>query len=737
MSAKIPGESGAPLVSVIVPVYNAEPFLRRCIDSVLGQSMPDLELIAVNDGSTDTSLAILREYEARDPRVRVFDQENAGQGAARNRALELARGEYVLFVDADDFIERVTLQVTTERAEEDRSDLVHFDWKFASSDPSRPDQFDYYNIEPFWHHRELRGAQCELLFQMHSYFSVINLYRRSFLELHGIRYEVGQIYEDNPFLAKVFSRAESVSMVHSPLYVIQANPDSSTKTGAETDRHMRDHLAAVRKSFDVLQPRRAETVGELVEYHLEKFSIYYMRRVPKHLRDEYARNFVAIVSGQNPQFLTLGRATSWLTRLCIASNVFTAERPRILQRAVEARTRLAPPAKRLLKVARTVKRRVSNPRQTLVTMRDGRTPAIRPRSIVFLGFDERYTGNSRALFEEILADDRFSGHSVQFTTNDVSVTDSHRIAPGSPEFYSAVRSAEIVIAETWIPASVPKHPESTWIQLWHGTPIKRMLFDSHEREITKLRPQHKVSKYRDILRWDYLLVENEYAASKFETAFLFPRERMIMAQYPRVVRLLSEIQVPGIRDELRDLARIGHDECVVLYAPTWRDSNYGRKATESNFDYVLDVSHLAEELGDEWQVLFHDHGYLSTKIANTNSRCIDASATDIQELLLISDVVVSDYSSVILDAMAVEVPCIVYAPDVDQFEESRGLYGDVWRHLSNRATDSVKKVAEGIVCSTATSSSVSRGRRSDLTYGPRANLLDAIHGRWLTGKLLT
>ncbi|MGO2140232.1 MAG: glycosyltransferase family 2 protein [Leucobacter sp.] len=119
----------APLASVIVPVYNGEQFLRRCLDSVLAQSMGDLELIVVNDGSTDDTRAILAEYEASDARVTVIDQANAGQGAARNRALGQARGEFVLFVDADDFIERVTLQVTTERAIEDHSDLVHFDWK--------------------------------------------------------------------------------------------------------------------------------------------------------------------------------------------------------------------------------------------------------------------------------------------------------------------------------------------------------------------------------------------------------------------------------------------------------------------------------------------------------------------------------------------------------------------------------------------------------------------------------
>ncbi|WP_336660491.1 CDP-glycerol glycerophosphotransferase family protein [Leucobacter sp. USHLN153] len=671
-----PYGSDSPRVSVVVPVFNAERYLRRCLDSVLCQTMPELEVIAVNDGSTDASLTILEEYAAVDSRIRVLDQPNAGQGEARNRALELARGEYVLFVDADDFVEKVLLQVTIERADEDDSDFVHFDWKFASSDPSRPDQFHYYNIEPFWHHRELRGPECELLFQMHSYFSVTNLYRRSFLQRHAIRYETGQIYEDNPFLTKAFTRAECVSMVHSPLYVIQMNPKSSTKVGTDTDRHMRDHLSAMQKSFDVLVPRREESVGELAEYHLDKFSTYYMRRVPRRLRDEYAAGFIAIISKYQPRFLTLGRTSSWLTRLCVAARVFERERPLILQRAIEMRSWIAPPSKRLLLMARKLKRRLRNPRQSLAVLRSGRNPSIRPRSIVFLGFDERYTGNSRALFEEILEDARFRNFHIQFTTKDPAVPDSHRLAPSSPAFFEAVRSARIVIAESWIPESVPKHPDSTWIQLWHGTPIKRMLFDSHEREITRLRPQHKVRKYRDILRWDYLLVENEYAASKFETAFLFPRERMITASYPRNERLIGDALNTEKRDRLRAEHGIAADQFTALYVPTWRDYNYGLQPEKRTREYLLDVEAVSNLLGSEFTILFRDHEYLQAAHADGEQKAAKANPADIHDLLLMCDVVITDYSSALFDALHIGSRTIGFAIDNRKFEEVRGVYKD-------------------------------------------------------------
>lgn len=94
-----------PKVSVIIPVYNTEKYLRQCLDSVVNQTLSDIEIICVDDGSTDSSLEILREYEARDPRFRVLTQPNLYAGAARNKGLDCAAGKYIAFLDADDFLE--------------------------------------------------------------------------------------------------------------------------------------------------------------------------------------------------------------------------------------------------------------------------------------------------------------------------------------------------------------------------------------------------------------------------------------------------------------------------------------------------------------------------------------------------------------------------------------------------------------------------------------------------------
>ncbi|MBR1921177.1 MAG: glycosyltransferase [Kiritimatiellae bacterium] len=113
-----------PKVSVIIPVYNVEDYLRQCLDSVVNQTLRDIEVICVDDGSTDASPAILAEYAAKDPRVKVISQPNAGAGAARNRGLDVARGDYLFFFDPDDYAEPDMLGALVARADETGAEVV-------------------------------------------------------------------------------------------------------------------------------------------------------------------------------------------------------------------------------------------------------------------------------------------------------------------------------------------------------------------------------------------------------------------------------------------------------------------------------------------------------------------------------------------------------------------------------------------------------------------------------------
>lgn len=111
-------------VSIVIPVYNAEKYLKKCLTSVLEQSYPALEVLAVDDGSTDSSLAILESFARKDPRLHVIHQENRGVSVARNAALDQASGEYLTFIDADDYIARTYIEAFVHRMEETGADML-------------------------------------------------------------------------------------------------------------------------------------------------------------------------------------------------------------------------------------------------------------------------------------------------------------------------------------------------------------------------------------------------------------------------------------------------------------------------------------------------------------------------------------------------------------------------------------------------------------------------------------
>ena len=114
-----------PKISIIIPVYKVEKYLRRCLDSVLNQTFTDWEAICVNDCSPDNSGAILNEYAARDKRIKVINhKENSGLSASRNTAIEHATGDYVMYLDSDDFIHPQTMEIAYYLAQRDDSDIV-------------------------------------------------------------------------------------------------------------------------------------------------------------------------------------------------------------------------------------------------------------------------------------------------------------------------------------------------------------------------------------------------------------------------------------------------------------------------------------------------------------------------------------------------------------------------------------------------------------------------------------
>lgn len=223
--------------SIIIPVYNVEEYLQECLDSVLNQTFAHWEAICVNDGSTDGSAAILETYAAKDGRLRVVTQPNKGLSSARNTGIKTAKGDYILFVDGDDWLELNALQILAQNL--DNEDMLCFSGRrffeetgvYHLADQLKEKKYatgiEYYN-------------ESALLYRDFAFVSVVlRLYRRFFLLENSLCFKEGIYHEDNLFTPFACYYAKRVKVINACLYDYRVRPNSiMTITNAKRLRDM-------------------------------------------------------------------------------------------------------------------------------------------------------------------------------------------------------------------------------------------------------------------------------------------------------------------------------------------------------------------------------------------------------------------------------------------------------------------------------------------------------------------
>ena len=225
------------LISVIVPVYNVKPYLKRCLDSILSQTYTNFELLLVNDGSKDGSAFILEEYAKKDSRIRVIHQENMGVSAARNRAIDEAEGDYITFIDSDDFVEDFYLEHLYQAAVSSGSDIAATN--FSSFNEERHSFLFYHTKESYFQKiysvQEWLDLEGDMKNNMHLAFtfSPLKLFKR---ELFGdIRYPVGRLREDDATIYKLYLKANQIHFTNEGAYYYSQRSDGLSRTAMNAD----------------------------------------------------------------------------------------------------------------------------------------------------------------------------------------------------------------------------------------------------------------------------------------------------------------------------------------------------------------------------------------------------------------------------------------------------------------------------------------------------------------------
>ncbi|MFC4800162.1 glycosyltransferase family 2 protein [Neobacillus sp. GCM10023253] len=213
-----------PIISIIVPVYNVESFIRECIDSILNQAFEDFELILVNDGSTDQSGNICDEYSIKDSRVTVIHKKNGGQSSARNRGIDAAAGDYIGFVDSDDWIHKEMYKILYTKAMETAADITACNLMQYNKDSSG----HLYSANTTDQLFDRDSAMHELYLNERLTFSPCNkLYKKELF--NGIRFKEGYILEDMDFAYRIIHQADRIFYTGQALYYYRYNEHSTMR----------------------------------------------------------------------------------------------------------------------------------------------------------------------------------------------------------------------------------------------------------------------------------------------------------------------------------------------------------------------------------------------------------------------------------------------------------------------------------------------------------------------------
>ncbi len=224
-----------PLISIVVPVYNAENFLQKCMESILAQSYVNYELIAIDDGSTDSSLDILKSFEDRDPRIKVFHQENSGPGSARNLGIRHAKGDWIVFIDADDTVDNDYLEMLVDASQD--VDLVLCGMKLFKGDKVTYSRTFLDNVEK----KDILSV--EEMFQKLRLYSlsgpVCKLFKRSIIHSNNILFPIDMnLGEDTVFVYSYLQYANSAFIqdeYHGYNVMLSQNDYSLTKNANPLD----------------------------------------------------------------------------------------------------------------------------------------------------------------------------------------------------------------------------------------------------------------------------------------------------------------------------------------------------------------------------------------------------------------------------------------------------------------------------------------------------------------------
>lgn len=672
-------------LSIIITYYNNEEHILDCIGSIKKQRNQNFDLIIVDDGSTDSSANLIKDsISDYDKSITYIKLEyNSGHAYARNKALEKVNTQYLMFLDADDQLASYAVEYYLSKVN-GLDGLIAPIHKFTINKPQYVDK-DKIRIEYLTQKSNpnsflRKNTACNILF------------KTAIIKAHNIRFNENlKIYTDASFILDYINYAERfVRLFDFPFYYrgeiydpFEGNTLSDQDFILTFEDYVNSYIDSVKRTNN----------KKVLNFLTHKMKLEIKNGFDPSLRDiELRYNML-----EKP-LVKIVKTIKW-DLLKDSKLLYNLEILFLSMNAVEN----AKYVNNLRSVSRHVKNIVQNNKmknRSKYQLLD-KEESVDSNTIVFESFGgKNYSDSPKYIYEYMQKNYPKLNYIWVFNNPDknVIIGNAEKVKKGSKEYYDAYSKAKFWVSNARLPLYLNKKENQIYIQTWHGTPLKRL---ANDMKVVRMpgttTANYKKNFYAETSRWDYLVSPNRYSTNIFKTAFWMDEERTWEIGYPRNDILVNRSNDQEYINQIKKDLNLPEDKKVIMYAPTWRDDEFVKKG-QYLFDLKINLENLQKELGENYVILLRMH-YLIANALDLNGYedfAIDVSNySDISELYLISDALITDYSSVMFDFGILKRPQYFFAYDIEKYDKGlRGFYMDYMNDLPGEIITDEFKLAE-------------------------------------------
>lgn len=658
-------------VSIIVPVYNVEDYIERCLNSLISQTLEDIEVIVINDGSTDGSQAIIDKFTQKYPnKIKAFIIENVGAAQARNIGLDKATGEYVGFVDSDDYVAKDMFEKLYNKAVEDNADIVNSAYyrenenRCIEKETTLNDNFGKNVLE-----------EPDIMVDSVPYIWN-KIFKRDLIEKNNIHFQKLRIYEDLVFTYELFMNANKVSKIFDPLYFYTVTRETSLTHDFSEKRfdifeafRILIEYAKEKKYYDTLEQAILFTLlkhiyvvlGQDVSKKTASLKKRYIDQAFEYLDknfNDWQDNIYFEKFKKNKKKYTSKRY--WKLKI-----VFTKR----LVRKIKRISNVSKKMNSLLKVSKFlgskfVKYTKKPIDEKAILLNSQQGDNINGNMFYILKELQNQEYNDYKLYvaykpekkEEFL--NKLNHYSFRYDLVQIN----------TKRYAKILATSKYLFNDTSFPTYFIKRDEQIYLNTWHGTPLKKLgkatvndFFD-----IANVQKNFAVSSY--------LLYPSEYMMEHMLEDYMLnniAKGKVMLCGYPR-----SEIFFNNSRKEqIKEKLNLKNKQ-IITYMPTWR-GNVRNVSFEEQLEqiknYLLDIDKSLKEN----QILYVNfHPYVGNNIDFSEFKKIFPFPSEYEtyDFLNICDVLITDYSSVFFDYALTKNKVILFTYDEEEYLRDRGMY---------------------------------------------------------------